>query len=168
MKKIVIILVMAIASINIYANDWDVIGDNIKNSDTIVDYVVSMAFVTKDVYKMKPIQFETGVYYEQELIKGRTVKIPKTLYDRYVMGENLMTAGWITMLVGGMLTISGGIMYNHWNQVGKSEFPNMGKASMAFMGVGGTLIGVSIPLLCFGDNAKREANATLGAFRFYF
>lgn len=42
------------------------------------------------------------------------------------------------------------------------------KAGDALLGIGGTLVSISLPLLCFGDAAKREANVDYETFNLHF
>ena len=42
------------------------------------------------------------------------------------------------------------------------------KADDALLGIGGTLVSISLPLLCFGDAAKREANVDYETFNLHF
>ena len=94
-------------------------------------------------------------------INNTTMKIPGPTYDRYMFGHTLMKAGWINFSIGTGITAIGGILYG----VGaKHSNLNEIKAGGSLLGVGGTIIGVAIPLLCFGDNAKREANTLLKTY----
>ncbi len=94
-------------------------------------------------------------------INNKTMKIPTPIYDRYIFGCQLMKAGWINFSIGTGIATIGGILYG----VGaKNNNLNEIKTGGALLGVGGTIIGISIPLLCFGDNAKREANIDCKVF----
>ena len=42
------------------------------------------------------------------------------------------------------------------------------KGGDALLGIGGTLVSISLPLLCFGDAAKREANVDYETFNLHF
>lgn len=42
------------------------------------------------------------------------------------------------------------------------------KAGDALLGIGGTLVSISLPLLCFGDATKREANVDYETFNLHF
>jgi len=84
-----------------------------------------------------------------------TTKIPAPVYERYLFGYSLMKAGWATFSIGTGVGLVGGILYG----VGiKNHNVKEITAGSVLLGCGGAIIGVSIPLLCFGDNIKRETN----------
>jgi hypothetical protein len=95
------------------------------------------------------------------VINNTTIKIPAPIYDRYVFGHTLMKAGWINFSIGTGIAAIGGILYGSG---AKNNNLNKIKAGGALLGIGGTIFGISIPLLCFGDNAKREANTLLKTY----
>ena len=88
-------------------------------------------------------------------VDNKILKIPVPVYERYLFGCTLMKSGWITFSIGLCTGAIGGILYG----IGaKNHNGNEITAGAALLGCGGTIISVSIPLLCFGDNTKREAN----------
>ena len=84
-----------------------------------------------------------------------------------------MKSGWITLSIGTCVGIVGGILYSVGQYQPTQTLPpgiiinplpqpstrtQILTAGVVLLGCGSTIIGVSIPLLCFGDNTKREAN----------
>lgn len=96
-----------------------------------------------------------------ESVYNNTLKIPTGVYERYRLSNKLMIAGWVDLSVGTGLAIIGGILYG-------TGLKNQNQAEVisgsVFLGTGGTLVGFSIPLLCFGDNIKRESNVNCEIF----
>lgn len=89
-----------------------------------------------------------------------TKYVPDVVYDRYMFGHKLMKAGWINFGIGLSVAAIGGILLAAKDD---QTIPQI-KAGDALLGIGGTLLSVSIPLLCFGDEAKREANVDYEVF----
>ena len=87
--------------------------------------------------------------------------IPKPILERYKYGNKLMNCGWINFSIGSVLTIVGGAVYGSGVKQNKI---NEVKSGITLLSVGGTFIGISIPLLCFGDNAKRQTNTDYETF----
>ena len=192
------ILLIITLVVNLYAQDWNQIGNAFKMAEKIyVDSTYNFVYVqhAEKIYEERPIleyvyfdyddnpnvggfkyfnhkldtlpptyefydvHFKTETYLAKENM--RILKIPAPIYDRYMFGNTLMKAGWINFSIGTGIATIGGILYG----VGaKNNNLNEIKAGGALLAVGGTIIGVSIPLLCFGDNAKREANTLLKTY----
>ena len=191
------ILLIFTLVINLYAQDWNQIGNALKIAEKIyvgsthkfvyinqVEKIYNYKIKTTYVYyeyddfggvsykyfdhKLKNIpanyEFRNSYNTTERYIAGiinTTMKIPTPIYERYMFGHTLMKAGWINFSIGTTLTVVGGILCG----VGaKNNNLNEIIASDVLLGVGGTIFGVSIPLLCFGDNTKREANTLLKTY----
>lgn len=115
-----------------------------------------------------------GKTIEKHLTRAdfKLAKIPVPVYNRYLFGCKLMKSGWITFSIGTCVGIIGATLYSirinnyNYNYI-PGVVPNVEQnnlqtqlhvAGAVLLGCSGTIIGVSIPLLCFGDNTKREAN----------
>ena len=197
MKKILIIILFFCSLPTIVSGqDWNIIGEKLKHCDNIenkdnfisVQQYMNKTFETrrKDTYVYYSSIANTAIYLDGKLneplpegfvfIKVQSkeetilknydlseVIIPKPIYNRYIFGHQLMKAGWIDFGIGlGVATIGGILLAAKDGQT----IPQI-KAGDALLGIGGTLLSVSIPLLCFGDDAKREANVDYEIFNLY-
>lgn len=90
---------------------------------------------------------------DKELLKS--VDIPKLIYNEYKYGCSLTKAGTITISIGSVLCLSGFISYGI---AGKFNNINALKAGNVLVGVGGSIVSVSIPLLSCGSFHKWHAN----------
>ena len=182
--------------INLYAQDWNQIGNALKIAEKIYISPTYKFVYINQVEKIYNYKIKTTyVYFDYDTINGgykrfdhkldtvpetyefrnsyntteryiaginnTTMKIPTPIYERYIFGHTLMKAGWINFSIGTGIAAIGGILYG----VGaKNNNLNEIKASGVLFSIGGTIFGISIPLLCFGDNAKREANTLLKTY----
>lgn len=80
-----------------------------------------------------------------------TIQIPKVIYDEYILGKQLSKAGVPIISIGLPICIIGTIFACNTE-------PTKQAAGVALLGVGSSLVSISIPLLCFGDHLKRTAN----------
>ena len=100
----------------------------------------------------------TNLRYEY---KYSNKSLPTPIYNRYMFGDELMKWGWVNFSFGSALTAVGGIIAGVGTNNGNVKQAQIG---YGLIGVGGTLLSVSLPLLCFGDNAKRQANVDYEMF----
>lgn len=100
------------------------------------------------------------IIYTEKTIDYKNTKYtsytcPTYIWKDYKIGDNCFKAGVATISIGALSSIVGGIAYG----VGVKNH-NIGniKTGTYFLSFGSTFIGISIPLLCFGDNMKRTTN----------
>lgn len=129
-----------------------IVNENVKLYSIPETY---SSLVTRTVYKQNK-DTVTNFY---------DIVIPKPIYNRYLFGKQLMTAGWINFGVGIGLTAIGGVLYGTGLNSKNTNHINSG---IAILSTGSALISVSIPLLCFGDNAKRESNTDFEMFELFY
>ncbi len=144
MKKIVIAFLLLFVGTSSYGQTWDKIKYDIRDC--------------------REIKWEKDVYQFQDLSYPANRFIPACVYDRYQFGRTLMKAGWVNFGVGLGISAIGSILLV--TNINHNDLQN--KAGYAFNSIGGTLVVVSIPLLCFGDNAKREANVDYEVFNLQY
>lgn len=167
MKKIIIAFVLCIVSICGFGQSWDYIlyivdfpketslNGGIWKTDSYDDYV----YITHKVDFSKNYSEYIKSYNDQKWL-SKAIYMPSSavLYN-YRIGYNCFKAGQITMGIGvpisfiGAMCVVGGVKDKNWDAC---------DAGYALLGIGGTFISVSIPLLCFGDHIKRECNMVVG------
>lgn len=87
--------------------------------------------------------------------------LPYVVLDHYKFGKRCYKGGTILISVGAPLALIGGILAGVGAQNGDAVVSNAGYAISV---LGGACVSVSIPLLCFGDNMKRDANREFRLF----
>lgn len=94
-------------------------------------------------------------YYSKYAIQ-EYLQVPMYIRDHYDHGIDLMKIGCGTIVVGTLSCIYATIMFaTKINPTG----------AIVTMGIGASLIGVSIPLFCFGTHTKRESNVMYQLYR---
>lgn len=79
---------------------------------------------------------------------------PKSIQENWQIGNNCYVAGACMISVGIISSAIGTLLYcTNMNEHGNVKTLNVG---IGFISAGSTLVGVSIPLLCFGDHIERE------------
>lgn len=78
--------------------------------------------------------------------------VPPTIVYNYKQGENCFIAGSILAGIGGFLVIPGILQMFCGKNIKQKQI------GTGLLSAGSTLVGVSIPLLCFGDHIKKDAN----------
>lgn len=78
--------------------------------------------------------------------------VPETIVCNYKIGQKCYTAGAAIVSVGTLCLVPGILL----SAVGSTL--DAKQIGYGFLSVSGTLVGISIPLLCFGDHIKRETN----------
>lgn len=119
----------------------------------VTKYKITSIFDNDDneIYRMTPYEVRDIIGYEKKLV----MKCPSVIYDNYKIGDRCYKAGWATFISASIMTIVGGIVYGTGIEKNNIE---SSKAGVAVLSAGSSLIGISIPLLCFGDHIKRETN----------
>lgn len=79
--------------------------------------------------------------------------LPTPVYEEYKFGRKCYRTGSAFITLGSIMAVAGGICYlaSGGNQTAKT-------AGEVLFVMGDVCITVSVPLLCFGDHMKREAN----------
>jgi len=91
------------------------------------------------------------IYSEQDYMQ-----IPLYIRTNYQYGTNLVRTGTVTIIVGAISSIFGVAMIG----VGKNY-----TGGYVALGIGATMISVSIPLFSFGTHTKRESNVMFQLYR---
>lgn len=185
MKRIFIIIIISLVSLFAYTQNWNHIKHDISlslnkplivNNNGIIE--LELGNYTNIWYNGKNIVYsynKPGYSYElvksNKLINTDIKYLPSYVYERYKFGNRLTTAGSVLISFGLFTAAIGGIflcsemLYGNNN---KSNPSNIHIASVAMIAVGGTFVGISLPLLCFGDAAKREANVNYDMFNLQY
>lgn len=115
---------------------------------------------SNDVYtfstsKLTQIPYDHVLYKYAYKERQEFFQVPIQVYDDYLIGEKCFNYGKAFIIFGSISTVVGGCVY----AIGaKHNKINEMKTGTGIMCGGSTLIGISIPLLCFGDNMKRATN----------
>ena len=96
-------------------------------------------------------------YHDKKKQDGyRTICMPTPIYEEYKLGTTCMKTGIIIISIGGVCALAGACCF-----AGAAHANNPQPARTAgtvLTAVGGGVIGLSIPLFCWGDFFKRDAN----------
>lgn len=95
----------------------------------------------------------------------RDFLLPNYIYNQYNLGQSCFKAGVVTISIGSVLALVGGVVYGVGvSKTGTKDASPTVTAGAAILSVGSTGLGVSVPLLCFGDHMKRESNIDFSIF----
>ena len=104
-----------------------------------------------------------------EYIRKRIYMPSESVLHNYIIGERcfksgkvLVTWGLVTTFVGAMCVVGGSARPISYKYNKMRHNNDAITAGCTLMGIGGSFISVSIPLLCFGDHIKRECNMIVG------
>lgn len=153
MKKIFMAIALClVCAVNGFGETYDILDKDMFACDSItwkINEIHMLHFSNVNINNNTPKQINTKY-------------VPDVVYDRYMFGEKLMKSGWINFGIGLSVAAIGGILLVAKDV--QTQTISQIKAGDALLGIGGTLLSVSIPLLCFGDEAKREANVDYEVF----
>lgn len=161
---------LCLVSIGCFGQSWDYIlyivdfpkekSSKVYNWET--DSYDDTVHITHKVDFSKNYSEYIKSYNDQKWL-SKAIYMPSSavLYN-YRIGYNCFKAGQITMGIGVAISFIGAMCV-----VGSVKMDNRDNwdacdAGYALLGIGGTFISVSIPLLCFGDHIKRECNMVVG------
>lgn len=136
MKKIFFIITLCVVCATSY-------GQDVPNSNE-----------TNEVILTKPswdLLKHYSIYSKQDYWE-----VPMYIRDHYDHGIDLMKIGCGTIVVGTLSCIFATAMF-----ATKKDSPG----AIIVMGIGASLISVSIPLFCFGNHTKRESNVMYQLYR---
>lgn len=140
MKRFSFILCLFLSlSVLSFGQDWDKLGDlkTRQQATQVGKYVQSTQFVSKT--------------------SSLNLEVPQVIWNEYQQGRSLYNGGVVTISVGCGLSALGGILYcSAILSPDSSKSAVVGGLVLSYLG--SSLIGVSIPLLCWGDHLKRTAN----------
>ena len=165
MKKILMALMLCLVSVTTFSQSWDLLDHITRYTEVsnITNYVSGDVLVSDTTYK----EYRTFTYHvvivnynnSEKWIRNNIYPPTKSVLSNYHIGHNCFAAGKAMVLVGvpisfiGAMCICGGINDNNYDAC---------TAGYALLGIGGTFISVSVPLMCFGDHIKRECNMIIG------
>lgn len=159
MKKTLVVLMLGLVSITGFGQNYDVLGTDISVCDSIT-------WNANDMLMLHFSNSSKDKIYNVNTTRHTDVKyIPNVVFNRYMYGNRLMKAGWVNFGVGLGIAAVGGLLLVTKD---RGQTITQIKAGDALMGIGGTLVSISLPLLCFGDAAKREANVDYETFNLHF
>lgn len=146
MKRFSFILFLFLSlSVLSFGQDWDKLG-NLKTTQQttqVGQYVSSTQFVLKT--------------------SSLNLEVPQVIWNEYQQGCNLYKGGIVSISVGCGLAALGSILYcSAIASPDSSESAAVG--GLVLSSLGSSLVGISIPLLCWGDHLKRTANKDMELF----
>jgi len=187
MKRIFCIICIVFSCIHAFGQEWDVLKSVVtcKTPGFMCHNEYRGQYV--DVYKSKQVYRDVvncQKYYDYlgfpyticdttKVLTGDLetsvliASIPKPIYDDYQFGAELFNSGCVMITVGGLSGIIGGIMYGVGYKYNSRYGQQLITAGVVMMGIGGTFVSVSIPLLCFGDHMKRNVNRDYKLYNLY-
>lgn len=146
MKKILMALMLCLISIASFGQNWDALSHQYK------------MVITTEVYERRTFLHDSNqvavlqdtIYKYYKIPNGN---VPYVIYQNYTIGSNCFKAGSYMICIGGVASLTGlSLMLGDKNNI------TAYKAGIGLTSIGGTLVSVSLPLLCFGDHIKRETN----------
>lgn len=163
MKKIMMVLTLCLISVVTFGQKWDYIKQVCTFTDTINITRMEYTIVGYGHPVTTPSHIETTIdlnrtydeyvwnYNKLKNVQKKINMPTKSVLMNYQIGRNCFISGQVFISLGAVLSAAGGICYmtGYW------------EAGGVLCGVGGSFIGISIPLLCFGDHIKRECNMTI-------
>lgn len=165
MKKLIMALMLCLVSVTTFSQSWDLLNHITRYTavSNIKNYMSGDILVSDTTYKEHRIFTYKAVIANynnsEKWIRNNIYQPTKSVLSNYHIGHNCFEAGKAMVLVGvpisfiGAMCICGGINDNNYDAC---------TAGYALLGIGGTFISVSIPLMCFGDHIKRECNMIIG------
>ena len=158
MKKFFMAIVLCLICTLSFGQEWDRIG-KVKQLygdeiELFPEYSDKTHFSYATVGFMLPnIDAEDGSWY--------WYRFPEFIYNEYEYGCKLLKSGVVTISVGAGVFALGSILYG----CGLStDNANAIQSGLIFTSLGSGLVGVSVPLFCWGDHLKRNANKTLDLY----
>lgn len=170
MKKILVLMALVASAISMMAQSYDQLKDIISPKVITTDtsrITNALSFDELKVSITRTIDYgnwrtvKSGNWLldlngsTRELVVHHsayeTVQLPEVIYDEYMLGKQLSTAGIPFISIGLPICIVGTIFACSTSQSKQT-------AGTALLGIGGTMVSISLPLLCFGDHLKRTAN----------
>lgn len=158
-------LMLCLVSVTAFSQSWDLLNHITRYSKVsrINNYVIDDVLVSDTTYK----EYRTFTYHvvitnynnSEKWIRNNICPPTKSVLSNYHIGHNCFAAGKAMVGVGvpisfiGAMCLVGGINDNNYDAC---------TAGYALLGIGGTFISVSVPLMCFGDHIKRECNMIIG------
>lgn len=102
---------------------------------------------------------KSGYLKEMPIHKTKDPIIDKVILDNYLIGDRCYKSGQAIIIIGSIVTfISLPFVFYDVKKNENGVIIKSTSAGIACAAIGGTLISVSLPLLCFGDHIKRETN----------
>lgn len=158
MRKFFMAIVLCLICTISFGQEWDRIG-KIKQLygdeiELFPEYSEKTHFSYATVGFMLPnIDAEDDSWY--------WYRFPEFIYNEYEYGCKLFKSGVVTISVGAGVFALGSILYG----CGLStDNANAIQSGLIFTSLGSGLVGVSVPLFCWGDHLKRNANKTLDLY----
>ncbi|MBP5319201.1 MAG: hypothetical protein J6Y77_07350 [Paludibacteraceae bacterium] len=167
MKRLIAFCLCLCATALVFAqSDWDFIGAkrglNFKERVyvTYSNEKVCYNIPTYDEYMVpsNELNDENWTFYSTEKVLDghKNVCMPTPVYEEYKMGFELYKGGFITFGVGAAVGLAGGICFL---AAGDSKNPTVVRqVGAGLCSVGAFSIAIGVPLICWGDFMKRDAN----------
>jgi len=163
MRKTIITLVLFAISTFSFAQSWDYIRGitTCKTISGISSYYNNGEVFSDTTYRNQRVFIYDNVignYDNDKFVQSIILKPSFAVIENYRLGHNCFKAGSIMVGVGvpvmfvGALCVAGGNYGDNYAVM---------RAGYVLIGVGGTFVSFSIPLLCFGDHIKRECNMVI-------
>lgn len=164
MKKLIMALMLCLISVTTFSQSWDYLDEITRYTTvrSINNYVIDDVLESDTTYEeFRAFTYHVVItnYNNDKWIQTKIHRPTQSVLANYHIGHNCFEAGKVMILVGvpisfiGAMCICGGINDNNYDAC---------TAGYALLGIGGTFISVSVPLMCFGDHIKRECNMIIG------
>lgn len=164
MKRILMALMLCLVSVTAFSQSWDYLDEITRYS--VISRVNSFYVDTVIYHDTTYNEYRTFTYHavvekydNNAYVQTKIHRPTQSVLANYHIGTNCFTTGKtivgisIPVMFVGVMCLAGGMYDDNYNAR---------CAGYAIMGVGCTLISVSIPLMCFGDHIKRECNMIIG------
>jgi len=159
MKRTFTLLIAVALSCAAMAQSWDYLKTECLLNRKDISYYDGK--VSVPVYKTQKDQY--GFVDKKEIIDYSYRQVSAPVFEEYRFGRRCYNAGCVLISVGAPLSFIGGILLgcsmkaDSKGQVYVSD-QSAFIAGEVFVCIGAPMVSVSVPLLCFGDHMKREAN----------
>lgn len=153
-------LTLCLISVTTFGQKWDYIKQVVTITDTLQLENFDYWMTTMDMEPFVRTRVDFNRMYDEYVwnynklnnVQNKINMPTKSVLMNYKIGRNCFISGQVFISLGAVLSAAGGICYMNGNW----------EAGGMLCGVGGSFIGISIPLLCFGDHIKRECNMVIG------
>lgn len=165
-KRILTLLGLAASAACLAQSDWNYIGSpsglNFRERSYVTYTTEKVCYYiptydTRMVPSNDLMDDDWTIYRDEVEHDGyRTVCMPTPVYEEYKLGFTCVKTGVITISVGGLAALAG--IGCFMSAPGADNPKACRTAGAALCGIGGGVACLSVPLFCWGDHMRRDAN----------
>jgi len=167
MKRTFTLLIAVALSCAAMAQSWDYLKRDLslnKKDVTTVNDSIKMP-----IYDSTPKRVYKGNFYgedryeiQYDILGYNSTYLPAPIVEEYKFGVKCFKTGGVFITIGAPMAFIGGILWGCATETNKNGQVTVNNgllvAGEVLVGIGASMVSVSIPLLSFGDHMKRDAN----------